>query len=358
METRLKHSPMKRCILRMTLFMMTVLTFFVLLSACQKEETTDREIPGDKTSEAISLKNSSITIAEIQALIQKIEDLVQSGELDSGIANSMIFKLQNAIKSLEKGNTKAAMNQCQSVINQLADLIANGTVDPLIGADLIDNLQEVTGGWVCGQPIVDPRDGKLYKTVKIGNQCWMAENLNATAYTDGTPIPNIPSLSYYDIKGEFYAYYDDDPANGSVYGALYTVQVLQSGKLCPVGWHMPSYSEWLILADYLGGEAIAGGKMKSSGTIEGGSGLWLYPNAGATNESGWTGLPGGTIVQMMKEKASYVYLGSDGYWFSSDGPDGEYIFSLYYDCEELFYFKLGTLTKFPPHYFSVRCIKD
>ncbi len=115
---------------------------------------------------------------------------------------------------------------------------------------------------------------KTYKTVKIGTQVWMSENL---AYKPST--------------GNYWAYHDDN-ANVAKYGYLYDWET--ACKVCPSGWHLPSDEEWTTLIDYLGGEDVAGGKMKAVGTIEAGTGLWYDPNDGATNESGFSGLPGGT----------------------------------------------------------------
>ena len=129
-------------------------------------------------------------------------------------------------------------------------------------------------------------DGNTYKTVKIGNQIWMAENLRSTHYSDGTPISHFE--------------YDNDSANVSIYGRLYSSQAVMKGAIssninpsnvqgiAPDGWHLPSKAEWQELADYLGGLEIAGGKLKEAGTTH-----WIAPNTGATNETGFTALPAG-----------------------------------------------------------------
>jgi uncharacterized protein (TIGR02145 family) len=108
----------------------------------------------------------------------------------------------------------------------------------------------------------DPRDGQVYKIVKIGNQVWMAENMN------------------YETENSSCLF--DDPANCEKYGRLY--RIFDREEFCPKGWHVPNNEEWKILFDYLGGDNVAGGKMKS---ITG----WPEPNFGATNESGFNGLP-------------------------------------------------------------------
>lgn len=160
-------------------------------------------------------------------------------------------------------------------------------------------------------------EGNKYMTVKIGNQIWMAENLRTTKYNDGTSIPLVtdnsawgylitPGYSWYDTTGTNYATYTQD-----TFGALYNYYVVadtNSLNVCPIGWHVPTDTEWTILTTTLGGETIAGYKMKETGLIH-----WVSPNGGATNESGFTGLPGGWRYS----GGSFFVIGSFGYWWSS-----------------------------------------
>ena len=147
--------------------------------------------------------------------------------------------------------------------------------------------------WVCGELLVDSRDGNSYQTVQIGTQCWMAENLkylpvvhsNAEFATQGTNL--LPGYGVYAYDGN-----DVNTAkaqtNYSVYGVLYSWYAADQGSICPAGWHVPTDNEWLNLSDYLGGESVAGGKMKKTGTD-----YWQSPNTGANNDSGFTALPNG-----------------------------------------------------------------
>jgi uncharacterized protein (TIGR02145 family) len=176
--------------------------------------------------------------------------------------------------------------------------------------------------------LVDYRDGKSYRTVVIGGQTWMAENL---AY-----LPYItPDNSWSETSACYYVY------DKATYGVLYNWPAAMSA--CPVGWHLPSDTEWDVLADYLGGFEVAGGKMK---TEEG----WSIPNVGATNESHFSGLPGGGF-----NHGSYFNAGNRGYWWSSTEIDATLVWdrSLYYIITDLYrhyYFReVG---------FSVRCLKD
>jgi uncharacterized protein (TIGR02145 family) len=122
--------------------------------------------------------------------------------------------------------------------------------------------------------------------------------------------------------------------------------------LCPDGWHIATDGEWTTLSDYLGGSSVAGGKMKSTGTIEAGTGLWYNPNTGATNESGFTGLPGG---YRNYDNGSFIYLGNYGYFWSSSqvSTTSAWGRNLYYDID---YVNRGI--NYEEWGFSVRCLKD
>ena len=182
----------------------------------------------------------------------------------------------------------------------------------------------------CG-PVTDI-DGNIYNTVTIGNQCWMRENLKATRYSDGTPISSVNAQNIWSdlsISDKAYCWYNDDINNKNSYGALYTWAAAMNGAdtstanpsgvqgVCPTGWHLPSWNEWGVLIKYLDPDSdppnfrdsgIAGGKMKEAGLSH-----WDSPNTGATNESGFTGLPGGG----RSEDGSFLFLGNSCYWWST-----------------------------------------
>ena len=139
-------------------------------------------------------------------------------------------------------------------------------------------------------------DGNEYETVKIGSQWWMAENLKTTRCNDGTLIPLVSNdSSWQNLLTPGYCWYNNDSiAYADPYGALYnyySVADTNSSNICPIDWHVPSSAEWTTLTGFLGGTFVAGGKMKETGTAH-----WANPNTGATNESGFTGLPGGIRV--------------------------------------------------------------
>ena len=139
-------------------------------------------------------------------------------------------------------------------------------------------------------PMVDI-DGNIYPVVKIGTQIWTTKNLATTKYRDGTSISG-PTYSgaAWALATEAYCWYSDNYATyGTVYGALYNWYAVSDAKnIAPLGWHVATDAEWTTLTTYLGGESVAGGKLKEAGTSH-----WNTPNTEATNETGFTSLPGG-----------------------------------------------------------------
>ena len=152
-------------------------------------------------------------------------------------------------------------------------------------------------------------DGNTYKTVTIGTQTWMAENLKVTKYNDGIAIPNVTdNTEWKELTTGALCDYANTPSNSETYGKLYNWHAVNTGKLCPTGWHVPSDAEWTELTDYLGGESVAGGKLKETGTTH-----WASPNTGATNETGFTALPGGYRNYL----GTFGAIGYRGYWWSA-----------------------------------------
>jgi uncharacterized protein (TIGR02145 family) len=191
-------------------------------------------------------------------------------------------------------------------------------------------------------------DGNNYGMVTIGTQVWMDENLKTTKYKDNSSIPLVTdNTDWSNLVSPGYSWYNNDASsNKATYGALYNWHTVNTGKLCPTGWHVPTDDEWRTLTSYLGGEAVAGGKLKEAGTSH-----WLSPNLGATNESGFTAVPGGA----RNIDGQFLELGTNGYWWSSTAHDATHAW--YHDMvsddqwvNRFNYYKgLG---------FSVRCIKD
>ena len=190
-------------------------------------------------------------------------------------------------------------------------------------------------------------DGNTYKTVTIGTQTWMAENLKVTKYNDGIAIRNITNdLVWREYPTGALCDYDNNPSNSETYGKLYNWHAVNTGKLCPTGWHVPSDAEWKELTDYLGGTTGAGGKLKETGTTH-----WASPNTGATNETGFTALPGGG-------RNIYGAFGNIGYY-------GEWWSATEYDAATARYRSMisvnsGVSSSYNVKEvgFSVRCVRD
>jgi len=198
-------------------------------------------------------------------------------------------------------------------------------------------------------------DENVYQTVKIGDQWWMAENLKVTHYRSGEAIPNVTDgVEWSNLSNGACCSYDKADSNIAIYGLLYNwFAVADSQNIAPAGWHVPSNLEWQVLVDYLGGDPVAGGKMKASGTIQSGDGLWQEPNEGATNESGFSALPGGS-----RGIASgyYFNIGYYGLWWSAT----EYYSN--YAWYNILGFSYSDIIRY--YYsnkqdgFSVRCVRD
>ncbi|MFA4851227.1 MAG: FISUMP domain-containing protein [Bacteroidales bacterium] len=190
-------------------------------------------------------------------------------------------------------------------------------------------------------------DNNNYSVVQIGTQVWMAENLKTTKYRNGDPIPNVTDYTAWSnlISGA-YCDYDNTPSNSTIYGKLYNwYTIVDSRNLCPTGWHVPTDAEWTSLVDSLGGESVAGRKLKEIDSAH-----WQSPNL-ATNESGFTALPGA----MRSWNGTFDYIGVYGYWWSSSEYNTydawyRYMYYFSYDVFKNYNDKQNGL--------SVRCLRD
>lgn len=159
-------------------------------------------------------------------------------------------------------------------------------------------------------------DNNIYPVVTIGDQTWMAENLKVTHYRNGEEIPNVTGNSHWSgLSSGAYCWFYNDLSWKDAYGALYNwFTVVDSRGLCPAGWHAPSDAEWTILTNNLGGENFAGGKIKSTRTQPDSHPRWSKPNPYATNESGFSGLPGGNRESL---NGIFVNFGWEGFFWCS-----------------------------------------
>jgi uncharacterized protein (TIGR02145 family) len=215
--------------------------------------------------------------------------------------------------------------------------------------NLIAVLLSLSTSAIQGQTVTD-FDGNIYQTVTIGNQVWMRANLKSLHYSDGTVITEVWSYKNSDslaaIYGRIYSW------NAAMRGAA-SSDLIPSGVqgVCPSGWHLPGSAEWSILANRYGGEFQAGAKLKEAGTLH-----WDSPNTGATNESGFTALPGGFHSQ---PDGGFCCMGATGGWWTSYNSGG-YVYSIYMGSENVYAIQFGSFMG--PGYsyndMAVRCLKD
>lgn len=194
---------------------------------------------------------------------------------------------------------------------------------------------------------VTDQEGNVYSTVTIGTQVWMVENLKTTIYNDGLPIPFISENSAWsDLYTAAYCWYDNDQKNKNSYGALYNWGAVNSGKLCPKGWHVPTDAEWTILIDKLGGISNAASQLQEVGMSD-----------IATNYSGFSAIPSGSANA---GSPTFIGIGIQGRWWTStiDTNGWNVYWSMSFDkntpvIRNGFVSSAGLLNGL-----SVRCIKD
>lgn len=192
-------------------------------------------------------------------------------------------------------------------------------------------------------------DGNEYNTIIIGTQEWMTENLKTTKYNHGADIPLVKDGSTWnDLSTPGYCWYNNDVASiKKTDGALYNWYAVNTDELCPTGWHVSSDAEWKVLTDYLGGEGIAGGKLRVSGKT-----LWSNNNANVTNESNFSALPSG--LRDMKS-GSYAFMGSAAFFWSSTEDSSTHAWGHFMQSppEKVYRFPFNKA-----YGYCVRCVKD
>ncbi len=228
------------------------------------------------------------------------------------------------------------------------------------------HLNPLTGGLeiivTWGERTVTDIDGNIYKTVKIGNQIWMAENLKVTRYRNGDPIPDGSQIGDYsnEIEPQYRFAYNDNERYVAIYGRLYTWYVVNDERnICPIGWHIPSDEEYRELELYLGMSEldtglicslennIISGKLKERGTLH-----WNSPNVGATNESGFTALPAG---YRQRYNDNFDFLGSYACFWTSTEHDGINAWYRHLYSETSGICRTRNLKNYG---FSIRCVKN
>jgi uncharacterized protein (TIGR02145 family) len=293
-----------------------------LFVACQKDTSTQ------------NMSSNDVLISGFDCSGVKITGTLKKGEVATNVSATLTYTGGNAKTYITKSYSSTGVTgltanlPAGTLLNGGGSLqffisgtpassgtatfsIAFGGKTCAINLIVIDNVQQPTSGY---GPNISDNDGNTYKTVYIGTQQWMAENLKTAKYNDGTAIPNVTDkMQWQKNTTGAWSYHDNNQMNNAKYGKLYNwfaVSPTTNGNknVCPTGWHVPTDAEWTVLTDYLGGESVAGGKMKEVGTAS-----WNSPNTDATNTSLFTGLPGGGRYGL----GNYYYFGDGGHWWSS-----------------------------------------
>lgn len=195
-------------------------------------------------------------------------------------------------------------------------------------------------------------EGNTYKTISIGGQIWMMENLRTTKFKDGTPIPNVTGIAEWgNLASPAYSWYGNnkDLYKGDLYGALYNWYAVNTGKLAPAGWHVPTEEEWQQFINYVNIQfGLVAGGLKEEGLMH-----WMWPNRGATNSSGFTALPAGA-----RYESGFTFMGEQAcWWTATPSSSPEYAFYHYVDRNSA---TIDTYNIINHRFkgFSVRCVKD
>jgi uncharacterized protein (TIGR02145 family) len=241
-----------------------------------------------------------------------------------------------------KSTTKGFLPPRMTTIER--DLIASPATGLVLFNTTTNGLEiKSSTGWIS---LKTSSDAVFLPTIVIGTQQWMNENLDVVTYRNGDIIPQVTDASAWaGLTSGAWCYYNNDVANGAIYGKLYNWYAVNDTRgLAPTGWHVATDAEWTILTDKLGGTAVAGGKMKSVTR-------WTSPNISATNESGFTGLPGG----IRGNDGPFSSIGGYGFWWSSSESEtaGAWARGLNYSTGIA-----GRGNYYKTFGFSVRCLRD
>ena len=234
-------------------------------------------------------------------------------------------------------------------IVMLVDYILNPLMEGCTDPNALNyNPEAIYDDGSCDYSCIDI-DGNVYQTVVIGNQEWMAENLKVTHYRNGDDIlSGYTNNEWGELSTGAFGVYDDDPIHAVTYGNLYNLYAVEDDRgICPEEWHVPTVVDWGQLHDFL--VSYVGGKLKDTGTLQAGDGLWNTLNSGATNESGFSALPSG---MRYGSNGSYISMGTSFNVWSS-GNNYDTYFSIVYNLTEF----IPTTTNLNSG-LSVRCVRD
>jgi uncharacterized protein (TIGR02145 family) len=249
--------------------------------------------------------------------------------------------------AFETGVSKSAL-----VAGYTSNLVPNSTITVRVrSTGVCTNFIDIPIGGITtttSSTSVNPCANCVNHDVTIGSQIWTGCNLDVTTYRNGDVIPQVSNPTQWaNLTTGAWCYYNNDPANGAVYGKLYNWYAVNDARgLAPTGWHIPTDVEWLTLITTLGGEPVAGGKMKVAGTTR-----WSTPNTAAINSSGFAGLPGG----IRSDLGTFVNVGLGGYLWSSTEAN---LSNAWFRLLDYDYGSLVTYNYFKQIGLSVRCVRD
>jgi uncharacterized protein (TIGR02145 family) len=291
----------------------TLLSVVMVLITCKKSKDSVTSNPSAPTVSTLSAEWVGQTWATMKGTVNA-KSLSTKATFEYDTTTAYGYSI-NAIPDTMSGNTYI------TVRSSLTGLTANtkyhyrvkavNSVGTSYGSDITFTTSDTVGTIIIFNPdltygSVSDIDSNTYRTIQIGTQTWTAENLKSIKYNDGTDIPFVTDVSAWAaLSTPGYCWYNNDSV---ACGAIYNWHAVNTGKLCPTGWHVPTDAEWTILTDYLGGQSVSGGKLKETGTTH-----WLSPNTGATNESGFTAIPGG----YRSYAGVFNGIGSYGFWWTS-----------------------------------------
>jgi uncharacterized protein (TIGR02145 family) len=306
--------------------------------------TGDQDLSGLATETALG-----DSVALLRTQIPDISGLATETALGDSVA-----ELRTEIPDVSGFITTETQNLADVIaLNNSANGQIKNLVDPTDAQDAatkayVDALQtEITELQILLGLKMKDYQGNVYEVVTIGTQVWMAENLKVTKFNNGDDIPFVTDpTSWSNLTSPGYCWYVNTSETNE-YGALYNWYTVNSGNLCPTGWHVPSDVEWTTLTNYLGGTSVAGGKLKETGTEH-----WMSPNTGATNETGFTALPGGC----RDSNGVYTYMSTGGfYWSTTPVGVSTRAWYRYLNYNEA---TISRLNNNKNTGYSVRCIKD
>jgi uncharacterized protein (TIGR02145 family) len=339
---------MKNCFTIPVIFIIAFISTSIILTSCKKDN-------GDETTVFAVTSKSATNVGQGWATLNgsvNPENRVctLSFEYDTTTAyNYFISATPETVSGDTTKNVYANLSGLSPDTKYYFRLKAEYPGGTTYGSDLAFTTTSLSQMDISFNPDLDygsvtDIDGNIYKTIVIGTQTWMAENLKTARYNDGTVIPFVPVASTWAaLSTPGYCWYHNDSVS---YGVLFNWYAVSSDNVCPQGWHVPDDEDWTILINYLGGENNAGAKLKETGTVH-----WTVPNYGATNESGFTALGAGYrnlngVFSSIKQK---------GYWWSTTEYSST---QAHYNAMGYNYSNTDNSSTFKESGFSVRCVKD